>query len=384
MNENPHDTPLEQTVLAPHEPFVAPAASGSFISEHAIALMGAGAVVSLVLMTGVRSWGAWYQSTPVPTTAAVAMPLAVATTTHPSEKNPFEGIALGARAAVVYDVYENKVIYAHNGDKVLPLASLTKLMTSLIAMETLDQNSKVAISQNSIDTEGDSGLLANEEWRLKDLVSFTMLTSSNDGADALAAAVGALSVTTPPPPPPSAVGTGTASTTTYVSNEYLKVDSFVKRMNRRADELGLSTMQFNNPTGLDEPNGEQGGVGTAKEMAKLFTYAWNHAPSTIEHTDELRRTFTSSDGYQHVGENTNEQVRQIPGIIGSKTGYTDMAGGNLAVLYNAGLDHPIVVVVLGSTKEGRFNDVEKLIDTTYQYVETGWYQFEVAGSTDRG
>jgi D-alanyl-D-alanine carboxypeptidase (penicillin-binding protein 5/6) len=143
-------------------------------------------------------------------------------------------------------------------------------------------------------------------------------------------------------------------------------------------------MKFNNPTGLDEPNGDMGGVGTAKDVAELMTYIWQHDPVVLAHTDELDRTFTSTSGYVHDAENTNELVATIPGLIGSKTGYTDMAGGNLAVLYNAGLDHPIVVVVLGSSKEGRFTDVNALVDATYKYVESGWYNFEVAGSTSKG
>ncbi len=377
MNEERRTAPQEPLPLTPREPFVIPGVSSRvLLSEHLVAMLGACAVVALVLVTGVRGWSAVHAPSESEVAhATIAYTAPERATTTRAEKNPFDTISLGARAAIVYDVRENKVLYTHNGDRVLPLASLTKLMTSLIAMETLDATSRIAVSQNSIDTEGDSGLLANEHWSLKDLVSFTMLTSSNDGADALASAVGALSVQAP-------VVVGTTSSST--PNEYEKIDTFVKKMNTRAQELGFGNMKFSNPTGLDEPNGEQGGVGTAKEVAKLLTYAWEHTPSALAHTDELTRTYTSSDGYQHQGENTNERVRQITGLIGSKTGYTDMAGGNLAVLYDAGFDHPIVVVVLGSSKEGRFDDVDTLIDTTYKYVETGWYQFEVAGSTDRG
>ena len=75
-------------------------------------------------------------------------------------------------------------------------------------------------------------------------------------------------------------------------------------------------------------------------------------------------------------------MQAIPGLLGGKTGYTNLAGGNLAVIYDAGLNHPIVVVVLGSTLEGRFGDVETLVDATYGYIENGWYEYEfMSGST---
>ena len=62
--------------------------------------------------------------------------------------------------------------------------------------------------------------------------------------------------------------------------------------------------------------------------------------------------------------NTNDLVDQIPGMIGSKTGYTDLAGGNLVLLVDIGIDHPIAIAVLGSTRDERFSDVKKLIDAT--------------------
>jgi len=139
--------------------------------------------------------------------------------------------------------------------------------------------------------------------------------------------------------------------------------------------------KYNNPTGLDEYDGEDGGLGSARDMAILITYLWEQHPEAIRDTTMPTRVFRSEDGFVHKGENTNEYVTSTPGILASKTGYTDLAGGNLAILYNAGLDHPIAVVVLGSTREGRFKDVQKLVDATYRYEASGWYEYEVAGST---
>ena len=62
--------------------------------------------------------------------------------------------------------------------------------------------------------------------------------------------------------------------------------------------------------------------------------------------------------------NTNERIADIPGLIGSKTGFTRLAGGNLVIAYDAGLNRPIVIAVLGSTRKGRFSDVTTLINAT--------------------
>jgi D-alanyl-D-alanine carboxypeptidase (penicillin-binding protein 5/6) len=334
-------------------------------SERLIALVGAGLATALVVTLNVVAWQE--QAAPVVAEVAAVVPEVAPVLQAPTSTSPYATVNLHARAAVVYDVAAGKVLYEEQSREKLPLASLTKIMTSVVALESLRSDSHIAVSQNAIDTEGDSGLIAQERWNLKDLVSFTMLTSSNDGADALAASVGGIWQTTP-----------------ETAAEYEKVDSFVGRMNLRAHELGLKNTSFVNPTGLDEPGGAPGAVGTAEDMAMLLAHAWREVPDALAHTDRTAYSFTSADGVTHYAENTNEYVERIPGLIGSKTGFTDLAGGNLAVMYNAGLDHPIVVVVLGSTREGRFEDVQTLVDATYDYVESGWYLYETAGSTEKG
>ena len=334
------------------------ARSSTSRGDRLVAFIGAAVVVALVIV-----YGAWQWQTLKPVTPHVVVAVPVAPR-QPSVPNPYASVPLDARAAIVYDVRANRPLFKRNSDAQLPLASLTKLMTSLVAVESLSTNTRIAVSPYAIDTEGDSGLFANETWKLGDLVSFTLLTSSNDGADAVAAAVGGIWQTTP-----------------EISPVYEHVDSFVSKMNLRARELGLVKTKYNNPTGLDEYDGEDGGLGSARDMAILITYLWEQHPEAIRDTTMPTRVFRSEDGFVHKGENTNEYVTSTPGILASKTGYTDLAGGNLAILYNAGLDHPIAVVVLGSTREGRFKDVQKLVDATYRYEASGWYEYEVAGST---
>jgi D-alanyl-D-alanine carboxypeptidase len=76
----------------------------------------------------------------------------------------------------------------------------------------------------------------------------------------------------------------------------------------------------------------------------------------------------SSNGFYHKIENTNTIVGELPNILASKTGFTDLAGGNLAVIIDPSLNRPILIVVLGSTKEGRFQDVSNLAQKTIEYL----------------
>jgi D-alanyl-D-alanine carboxypeptidase (penicillin-binding protein 5/6) len=330
--------------------------------DKLVALFGAISVCILVVAAATLTWA---QQAP-PVAVAVAPP-PVDMPEPPSTPNPFMSTALKAKAAIVYDVHAGMSLYASNADTQLPLASLTKLMTSLVAFESAAPDTRVAVTPYAVETEGDSGLLTNETWKLGKLISFTLLTSSNDGADALAAAVGDIWQTTP-----------------EVSPEYVRVDSFVEHMNKRARELGLTEMKFRNPSGLDEGVGQEGGLGSADDVAHLLAYIWENHPEILADTASLEHSYISEDGILHTGENTNERVYKTPGLLGSKTGYTDLAGGNLGIIFDAGMDHPLVVVVLGSTREGRFDDVDALVKATYQYVESGWYAYEVAGSTPRG
>lgn len=281
----------------------------------------------------------------------------------PKTQHPFIGLQEKADSAalVLYDVVQDKFLFAYNGDEALPLASVTKLMTALVAHETVPEEEVVTIQVDAIDTEGDSGLRVGEQWKLQDLIGFTLLTSSNDGAEALAASVG---------------GVWQLQEEVNVP-DYEKVDTFVDRMNMRARELNLDTMRFQNPSGLDIFHGSEGGVGSAKDVAKLLAYMLTHSPEVLAYTQNKNMVFVSETGVVHVGQNTNEYVGDTYGILGSKTGYTDLAGGNLAVVFDAGLAHPVVAVSLGSTREGRFSDVKLLERALYEYVESGWYEFDI-------
>jgi serine-type D-Ala-D-Ala carboxypeptidase (penicillin-binding protein 5/6) len=252
------------------------------------------------------------------------------------KKNPFDTVALSAKAAFVYDVRHKQGIFAKNAEQQLPLASIAKLMTALVAEESIEQGSLVSISSAAIAELGDSGFFDGERWKIKDLIDFTLMTSSNDGAAALALALN-----------------GPIATA----------------LNRKAEELGLVQSYFSNPTGLDSGGNTSGTYGSARDVAELLTYILVNNPELIEATRYEKLSFVSQSAGVHLATNTNKSIHSIPALIGGKTGFTDLAGGNLTFAFDAGLMRPVVVVVLGSTEEGRFEDAEKLVDAMLEYLQ---------------
>lgn len=261
--------------------------------------------------------------------------------------SPFDGIQIEGRSAIVLDLETGEPLYQKDADRVLPLASLTKVMTAVTAVELIPHYTVVKIDPLFLQEEGDSGLFSNEEWKLKDLLDFSLVTSSNDGARAIASVAGAVSN-----------GSGLYD---------LGRDDFLEEMNKKASELGLTRTKFWNETGLDLDEVQSGGYGSARDMANLFSYALSEYPELLEATVDETNTISSLSN-AHKADNTNEFVNQIPGVMASKTGFTDLAGGNLAVAFNAGLRHPVVVVVLGSSFDGRFTDVMRLAEAARGHI----------------
>lgn len=258
----------------------------------------------------------------------------------------FDSLQLEAKSVYVFDIVKNEVIFKKNEFVQLPLASITKLMTALTAIELIPENSRITIRKEFLSEEGDSGLLPGESWRLKDLLDFSLTVSSNDGARSLASVIGAINL----------------NTTDYD----LGRKDFISKMNEKAEELGLKQTYFINESGLD--NGAlSGGYGSAIDVSKLMEYLIENHSEILEATKYQEIEVDSLDK-THTAKNTNVDVDQIPGLIASKTGYTSMAGGNLVIAFDASIGRPIIVVVLGSSIEGRFTDVSKLIEASRSYV----------------
>ena len=258
----------------------------------------------------------------------------------------FDNLSLEAKSVYVLDIKENKVLYKKNEFIQLPLASLTKLMMALTASKLVPSNSKITIKKEFLSAEGDSGLLADELWALSDLLDFSLMVSSNDGAMSVASVVGAFDLKT--------------------EDYNLGRKDFITKMNLTARELGLKQTYFTNESGLDV-GGVSGGYGSAIDVAKLMEYILKKSPEILEAT-KYQTLDISSLSKVHKADNTNIDINKIPGLIGSKTGFTNMAGGNLVVVFDASIGHPIVAVVLGSGVDSRFSDVSALVKASLEYI----------------
>lgn len=243
-----------------------------------------------------------------------------ATTTPIIIKN----VKITGKAAIVVDLNTGKILFEKSKKLPLPLASITKIMSILVASEHLQPNDIIAWN--------------GEEWRFSDLLDIALVTSSNEATEAISLATA----------------------------RNLPNNDFVEAMNKKAETIGLKQTKFINETGLDLNLRYAGSYGTAEDVAKLFAYTVKNHSWILSATndDHIRRTALSGLSYDFF--NTNKITSLLPGLRASKTGYTDIADGNLAVVIDRGLNQSTVLVVLGSTREERFTDIEKLTKALFQ------------------
>lgn len=239
----------------------------------------------------------------------------------------FENIPIVAQSYIVYDSTSGTVLAERNGYTERPLASITKIMTALTALDIAPPTKRITVTPKSLDGGYDLGLVNKETWTLEELLKYTLVFSSNDGAQ-------------------------------LVADMLLGRSGFVEQMNTYAKELGLR-MTFTQPAGLDE-RGLSGGTGSAYDVAKLMTIARSVMPSILDATTHTRTTVRSSRGPISGIPNTNQHITDFIGAEASKTGFTDKAGGNLVISVDPTLGKPVVIVVLGSTREARFSDAFSL------------------------
>ncbi len=264
------------------------------------------------------------------------------------EENPSLNITLEARAVYVLDVTTGKALFAQNENEKLPLASVSKLMTALVARERMPTNTIVTLAKDDLSADGDVGLRPGERWLLSSLIDVMLIVSSNDAANAVASFVG-------------------------LDGQDVDLPAsrarFIQMMNEKAKTLGFSSMEFFNESGLDVSDTRNGGYGSAREVALLMTELWKKYPETLEITARKDARIYSEDKLAHILPNTNDTTGRFPGLLGSKTGYTALAGGNLAIIFDRGIGSPVVAIVLGSTRNERFSDMQKLVQATLKVFE---------------
>lgn len=264
-------------------------------------------------------------------------------------KNTFDKLNIKAKSALVVDTSNKKVLYSNNSDHILPLASITKVMTAIVATELIDKNKKIQISNESLDEEGNNGLLSGEKWDRDDLIKFSLIASSNDGARALA--MEGEKILNPK----------------YDGEKFTPL--FVERMNQKAKDLNMPNTIFYNPTGLDISKTKPGAVGSTKDVITMMHYAITKYPEIYKDTT-LSKTNFKSNKENHIATNTNHAILELSDLVASKTGMTNLAGGNLAIAFEPITGHTIIAVVLGSSYEGRFLDIEQLAKSSKDVVDS--------------
>lgn len=246
---------------------------------------------------------------------------------YPKRNWSIPPLELSADAAIAIKLDGSRVYYNKNVEKRRPVASLTKLMTAIVVLENYNLGDIVKIEKKYLKREGETGdLRPGELINIRSLLDIMLIDSSNDAAFTLAG----------------------------------QKPDFVHLMNKKAEELNLTNTRFTNPDGLDEQNN----YSSAFDVAKIFSYLANNHSDILEILKTTNMVVFSSDGkIEHRLNNTNELLGTVPEIKAGKTGYTDGAGGSLALLVSSadfGNRNSIITIILDSPD--RFGESEKLVN----------------------
>jgi D-alanyl-D-alanine carboxypeptidase (penicillin-binding protein 5/6) len=230
---------------------------------------------------------------------------------------------LQARAAIVMEASTGDVLYARNARERRSIASTTKLMTVLVALQRTDLDDVfTAANYHAGAGESQIGLHPGERMSVRDLLRATLLPSANDAA--------------------AAIAVGTMGST----------QAFVAEMNKRAAALGLRDTHYTTPVGLDNP----GNYSSARDLAKLAIRL--RAYEFFRRTTDLPRATLRSGARKRTVVNRNTLVRNVEAVNGVKTGHTNRAGYVLVgSARRAGVT--VISVVLGEPNE-RARDSDSL------------------------
>ncbi|MCT4620923.1 MAG: D-alanyl-D-alanine carboxypeptidase [Marinisporobacter sp.] len=250
-------------------------------------------------------------------------------------------VNVNARAALLIEETSGEVLFSKNVKERFAPASITKLMTYLVAIEAVEKGKVslediVTISDQAANEKGASyRLKAGEKIKLRELIETMMIVSANDAAFAIAEHVG------------------------------VSMENFVRMMNEKAKELGMVDTHFVNPNGMPEVG--EGNRMSAKDIGILAKYI-------IQHHKEEILPLTDQEFYQNSKRNfykksTNGLLKVIPNVDGLKTGYTSEAGFCLTSTMNVNKesedekDFRLISVILGTKSDwSRVRESEKLLN----------------------
>lgn len=224
-----------------------------------------------------------------------------------------------ASAYIVKNLTRGDVAIEHNSEKIVPIASLTKLVTAVIARRFIIPDEKITITKEIVSTYGNTAsLTAGEVFRAEDLYYPLLMVSSNDAAEALAQDYGR--------------------------------EKFIRAMNDFAQAIGAYRTYFDDPSGLSEKN-----VSSAKDMVLILDWIRKNDPKIIELTLQKEKIIRS-----HVWTNPTHFLNWSS-YVGGKNGYTPEADRTTASLFTLGKNKNLyAVIALGSSS--RDDDMLKLLE----------------------
>ena len=236
---------------------------------------------------------------------------------------------IGAKSAFAIRIDKkgnDKIVFEKNPDEILPIASLTKLMTAWVASEYYGPSQLTTMSWEAVNEVEDFGQLRiGENLSVENLVYIMLIESSNDAARAL--------------------------------SEIIGDKGFVNLMNIEAKSLGLASTHFIEAYGLSPKN-----YSTARDFANFSKHLLQEKSEIWEITKKAEYNLYDPDGiFHHTLLSTDDLLKEFPQIIGGKTGFTYEAKGCLIIISkDEKSENTFVNVILGS--DDRFGDMRKLIE----------------------
>lgn len=241
-------------------------------------------------------------------------------------------LSLSAKSAVLINAETNEIVYEKNAREKRGMASTTKIMTSLLAVESEKLDNSVTVKDADVRVEGTSiGLKAGDKITLRTLVYGMLLESGNDAANVTATAIGG------------------------------SKEKFVSLMNKRAKELGMTDTSFKNPSGLTE----DGHYSTAYDMAILGSAAIGNGEfRSICSRTSIRVSYGNPE-YERTFSNHNKFLNAFDGAFGIKTGFTKASG---RCLVTAAEREGVTLVAVTLSASDDWNDHKKLMEYGFEKV----------------
>ena len=241
---------------------------------------------------------------------------------------------LSAEAAVLMEFSTGRVLYEKNADAQRSMASTTKIMTALLALESDQVYEEITISADMLKTEGSSVYLQQgDRLTLHSLVVGLMLESGNDAALAIAIALDG------------------------------SEEAFSARMNRRAAQLGMTSTHFVTASGLDD----EGHYTTARDMAVLACAAMQNPQfESIVSQQSMTVDISGENARRRTFHNHNRLLREADGCIGIKTGFTKKSGRCLVTCFER---NGIRLVAVTLRAPDDWNDHKRLMQSGFTQVE---------------